>query len=109
MGVIMGIKDIPKDKVETIARQIGYIVTELMRCYGYAEAGQLDTIIVRFPLEVKRKIERLEREVGARLDKCWEMYDTVLKWCREQGYAPTQFALSNFAIVVCVEPYEKIK
>ena len=30
----MGIKDIPKDKVETIARQIGYIVTELMRCYG---------------------------------------------------------------------------
>jgi hypothetical protein len=105
----MSIVGISKSRLEYIARDIANIIRELMRCYGYAEAGQLDTIIVRFPLEVKRKLERLEREVGARLDKCWEMYDTVLKWCREQGYAPTQFALSNFAIVVCVEPYEKLK
>jgi hypothetical protein len=105
----MSIAGISKSRLEYIARDIADIIRELMRCYGYAEEGKLDTIIVRFPLEVKRPLEVLEREVGARLDKCWEAYDTVLKWCREQGYEPTKFALLDFATVLCVEPYEKLK
>jgi hypothetical protein len=105
----MSIERVSITKVKYIALDIAQIIRELMRCYGYAEAGQLDTIIVRFPLEVKRPLEKLEREVGARLNKCWEAYDTVLKWCREQGYEPTKFTLLDFATVLCVEPYEKLK
>jgi hypothetical protein len=105
----MSIAGISKSRLEDIARDIANIIRELMRCYGYAEEGRLDTILVRFPLEVKRPLEALEREVGVRLDKCWEAYDTVLKWCRERGYEPTKFALLDFATVLCVEPYEKLK
>jgi hypothetical protein len=105
----MSVESIPKTKVVTIAKYSSEIIKELMKCYGYAITRDFILIRTRLQLEVKIKLEVIEQIIGGKLDKCWEAYNTVLKWSRIRGDILTKNALLDFVGVICVEPYEKLK
>jgi hypothetical protein len=105
----MSVTGILKGRLKFIALDVSKIIMELMQCHEYAEAGNFDGIKTRFQFEIKKTLEALERKVGERLDKCWEDYDRVLRWCKEMDAITTKYAIETFASNVCVEPYEKLK